>query len=107
METTERVERSRRAWTTAREAGVPIGRKPYLSESAMEEIRRLWGLGFGYTAIGRAVRNYRKSDGTMRPTAAATVKRVIEGEYESREAYERRVYEAKAEIARLAELEAM
>lgn len=107
METTERVERSRRAWIAAREVGMPVGRKPSLSGSAIAEIRRLWGLGLNLTDIGRAVRTYRKSDGSMRPTAPSTVKRVIDGEYESRESYERRAHNAREQIARLAELEAM
>ena len=92
---TEVVKKTQRAIDKLKEAGVPLGRKPSLTERHISEIRALRELGLGYTSIGKAVRTLRKSDGAMTATSPKVIKRVLSGEYESREAFEKRQDEAR------------
>ncbi|MGO2187336.1 MAG: recombinase family protein [Microbacterium gubbeenense] len=94
----EVVKKTQRALDVLKAAQVPLGRKPSLTEKQLKEVKRLSALGLGYTSIGKAVRTFRKSDGTLRPTSPKVVRRVLEGTYESREAYESRELEARQKM---------
>ncbi|GLJ62226.1 hypothetical protein GCM10017576_23560 [Microbacterium barkeri] len=95
----EVVKKTQRALDALKEAEVPLGRKPSLTEKQIKQIKELHKLGLGYTAIGKAVRTVRKKDGALIATAPRTVKKVLEGQYESREAYEQRDLAARQRMA--------
>ncbi|QIM15962.1 recombinase family protein [Leucobacter insecticola] len=82
-----------------KKAGVPLGRKPSLSEEHIEQIKSLRTLGLGYTAIGKAVPTLRKKDKVLVATSPRVIKKVLAGEYESRESYDLRNLEARTKMA--------
>ncbi|MCY1696478.1 hypothetical protein [Curtobacterium sp. SL109] len=78
---------------------VPLGRKPELTDADLAKIRALHDRGLGYTAIGIVMAKVQKKDGKVINRSAETIKRALSGEYESREAYERRSREARQRMA--------
>lgn len=94
----EGKKKTQRAIDSLKLAEVPLGRKPSLTDKDVLEIKRLSALGLGLTSIGKAVRTLRKKDGLMTVTAPRTIKKVLSGEYESREAYDLRDYKARRKM---------
>ncbi|ROP74408.1 recombinase family protein [Curtobacterium sp. PhB115] len=78
---------------------VPLGRKPELTDADLAKIRVLRERGLGYTAIGIVMAKVQKKDGKVINRSAETIKRALSGEYESREAYERRSREMRQRMA--------
>jgi hypothetical protein len=76
---------------------IPVGRKPDLTEDDLARIRALREKGLGYTAIGKALGVKRLRDGKQIEVARSPrlIKRALSGEYETREAYERRSREKR------------
>lgn len=95
---TEVVKKTQRAIDILKAGGVPLGRKPSLTDKDIQRIKELRKLGLGYTSIGKAVRTYRASDNTYPPTSPKTIKRVLNGQYESREAFQKRQDEAQMKL---------
>lgn len=73
-----------------RAAGVPVGRKPALTDDDLVKIRALRKRGIGYEGIGRIMAFKRKSDGKEVNRSARLIKEALSGSYETVEAYERR-----------------
>lgn len=73
-----------------RSAGVPVGRKPALTDADLVKIRELRDRGIGYEGIGRLMAFKRKKDGVEVERSAAVIKKALSGSYETVEAYERR-----------------
>lgn len=91
--------KTQRAIDALKEAGVPLGRKPSLTEKQVKQIKQLREVGLGATSIGKVVRTVRKSDGASVATSPRVIRQVLSGEYESREAYEARSLEARQRMA--------
>ncbi|GAA4267745.1 recombinase family protein [Frondihabitans peucedani] len=102
---TEGRKKTQRAIDALKAAEVPLGRKPSLTEKQITEIKKLHSLDLGLTSIGKAVRTKRKKDGVMTATSPRVIARVLAGEYESREAYERRDLSAREAMAARAVLD--
>jgi DNA invertase Pin-like site-specific DNA recombinase len=95
----EVVKKTQRAIDALKAAEIPLGRKPSLTENQIAQIKQLRALELGLVSIGKAVRTKRKTDGKMTATSPRVIARVLAGEYESREAYERRDAEAREAMA--------
>lgn len=82
-------------------AGISLGRKPELTNADLAAIRALRRKGLGYTSIGKAVGVERVRDGKLVevPRSAKLIKLALSGDYESREAYERRNLAARKRMA--------
>jgi len=76
---------------------VPVGHKPELTEADLVQIRALRTKKLGYTAIGKAmsVKRLREGELVQVPRSARLIKKALSGEYETREAYERRSREKR------------
>jgi DNA invertase Pin-like site-specific DNA recombinase len=78
---------------------VPIGKKPELYDADIKRIKELRALGLGYESIGKMMSKRRKSDGALVKRSARLIKTVLAGDYESRDAYDRRNVEAREAMA--------
>ena len=77
-----RVEVSKKTKTALdyrRAAGVPVGRKPALTEDDLAKIRALREQGIGYKGIGRILAFKRKSDGEQVNRSPALIKDALSG----------------------------
>jgi DNA invertase Pin-like site-specific DNA recombinase len=88
--------KTQRALDVQMASGVKLGAPPHLYEKHLRDIRDLHKRGLGYTAIGKVVRTQRVMDGKWQNTSPRTVKKVLSGEFVSREEWVR-----KNTIARL------
>ena len=82
-------------------AGIPLGRKPELTEADLATIRALRAKKLGYTSIGKALSVKRKRAGGVVEVARSPklIKLALSGRYETREAYERRDLAARKRMA--------
>lgn len=80
------------------EAGVKLGPPPKFGEKEIAKMREYYAEGFGLKAIGKLVRLPRK-DGTLVNTSKDVVRRVVSGEYMSREAWNRHNAMARLRLA--------
>jgi hypothetical protein len=82
-------------------AGIPLGRKPELTEADLATIRALGAKNLGYTSIGKALSVKRKRAGGMVKVARSPklCMLALSGSYETRKAYERRNLAARKRVA--------
>ena len=82
--------KTKQALDYRRANGVPVGRKPALTDDDLVKIRALREAEIGYEGIGRLMAYRRKSDGELVDRSPALIKKALSGNYETVEAYERR-----------------
>lgn len=80
---------------------IPVGHKPELTEADLAQIRALRAKKLGYTAIGKAMAVKRLQKGEVVEVARSPrlIKKALSGDYETREAYDRRDREARQAMA--------
>lgn len=82
-----------------KEAEIPLGRKPELTEADLVKIRALHARGLGYASIGKVMAKKQKKDGKIINRSAALIKKALSGKYETREAHAQRDREKRDAMA--------